>query len=257
MTPFLSENSNPYLSVDCVIFGFDGKQLNVLLLERKMWSPDNSIFVDDKTLIGNHVNEAEDFDQAASRILKEITGLHDIYLEQFSVFGNPKRLQREKDQLWIRSLGLDPFKRIISVGYFSLINVQAEKYKLRKEVPNPLWHGSTPRWYPVDNLDNMAFDHQQIFEKALHALREKVKNNQIGFELLPDKFTLSQLQKLYEIILDTQFDKRNFRKKLGTVPYIVPLDETETDVKRKAGRLYMFDKQLYDKYKDENLSYSF
>ncbi len=249
---------NKYVSVDCVIFGFDFEKLNVLLLDRKLMDPENGLIVfGDKTLAGNHVYMDEDLDEAAHRILQQLTGLDNIYLAQFKTFGSPTRTHAAKDQRWLKAIGYDPNINVITVGYYSLVNTFDSEFDLRNADNNPKWYGRNPQWYPVDGKYDLAYDHQQILDEALHTLREHLMNYQIGFELLPEKFTLSQLQKLYEIILGVTVDKRNFRKKLRTVPYLIPLDEMETGVKRKPGKLYKIDRDLYEKYNKHTADFSF
>ena len=247
---------NPHLSVDCVIFGFDFERLNILLVDRKLSTSDGNE-VDDKTLAGNHVFMDEDLDEAAARVLKDLTGLSDLYLEQFRTFGNPNRLLSTKDQIWLQNIGYNPNDKVVTIGYYSLVNIFAAEFDLQNAEQNPKWYGRNPQWYPIDGKYDLAYDHQQILDCALVAMRERLMTNQIGFELLPEKFTLSQLQKLYEIILGVSVDKRNFRKKLQTVPYLIPLNELETGVKRKPGKLYSIDRALYEKHKMHKLDYSF
>ncbi len=238
----------PNLSVDCVIFGFDSKDLNVLLVERTLIHKNNkSVVFSDYTLTGNHVLLNENPDEAAVRILKDLTGLHDIYLEQFHTFGNIGRLSNIKDQLWIHSLGLDIPDHVITVGYYSLIDCTTVEIK----------HHLTQRvkWFPVSNLPELGFDHAAILEKALERLRLKLKQEPIGFELLAEKFTLTQVQHLYEAILDTRFDARNFRKKISQMKYLIPLDEKQTSVRHKPAQFYIFSKDVYERTRKEKYGF--
>ncbi len=238
----------PNLSVDCVIFGFDSNDLNVLLVERTLINKnDGSVIFSDYTLTGNHVLINENPDEAAVRILKDLTGLHDIYLEQFYTFGKIDRLSNLKDQLWIHSLGLDIPDHVISVGYFSLIDCTTVEIKthLSRNV----------KWFPVNNLPELAFDHAAIFEKALEKLRLKLRQEPIGFELLAEKFTLTQVQRLYEAILGTRFDARNFRKKIAQMKYLIPLDEKQTRVRHKPAQLYIFSKDVYERTRKEKYGF--
>jgi len=232
-----------HISVDCVIFGFDFDQLNVLLVERTL-RDENTGEVDffDLTLTGNHVYEKEAVDDAANRVLFDLTGLTGIYLEQFKTFANPERLKKSNDRKWLLHDGRDPDKRIVSVGYFALLATQDVTLE---------WKGRNVKWVPFHEIGELAFDHNQILEKALVALRNKARHEPIGFELLPEKFTLSQLQRVYEIIMDTEFDKRNFRKKFAKMKYLVPLDEKQTGVAHKPARLYMFSRDVYEKTRKE------
>jgi 8-oxo-dGTP diphosphatase len=214
------------ISVDCVIFGFDFKQLNVLLVERKL--------------------EDEDFDTAAARILKEVSGLDNIYLEQFYAFGKIDRVNSPKDKLWHEhQSGFSD--RIVTIGYYSLIDNTAVTLSLNKR---------NVKWFPINELPELGFDHQEILVKALEKLRSKLRSEPIGFELLPGKFTLSQLQKLYESILGTTYDRRNFRKKVLQMKYIIPLNEKQKDVKHKPAQLFIFSRDVYERTKRERFDFS-
>jgi 8-oxo-dGTP diphosphatase len=238
----------PNLSVDCVVFGFDSKDLNVLLVERTLRNErSNSIVFSDFTLTGNHVQVGEDPDNAAVRILNDLTGLHDIYLEQFHTFGGVDRLIREKDQLWIHHLGLSIPDHVITVGYYSLIDCTTV------EITNHL--SRNVKWFPVNQLPELAFDHIDILHKALERLRLKLKQEPIGFELLAEKFTLTQVQRLYEAILGTKFDPRNFRKKLSQMKYVIPLDERQKAVPHKPAQLYIFSRDVYERTRKERYDF--
>ena len=239
---------NPNISVDCVIFGFDFKTLNVLLLERKLLGENGSTLISDYSLVGQHIGTNESLDDATARILFETTGLQNIYLEQFYSFGSPTRLNDDKSKLWLKSIGLDPLGRIVTIGYFSLVN------KNLVYITNTERHAT---WFNIKEVGKLAFDHNHILKKALEALRLKIKSEPIAFELLPRKFTLSQLQKLYEVILDIQFDKRNFRKKALQSDYIVALAEKEKNATRKPAQLFMFSRDVYNATKKEDFSFSF
>jgi hypothetical protein len=238
----------PNLSVDCVIFGFDSKDLNVLLVERTLTNrQDSSIVFSDFTLTGNHVQVGEDPDNAAVRILNDLTGLHDIYLEQFQTFGSTGRLMREKDQLWIHSLGLNIPDHVITVGFYSLIDcttVEITDHQSRNV-----------KWFPVNNLPELGFDHHEILLRALERLRLKLKQEPIGFELLAEKFTLTQVQRLYEAILDTKLDPRNFRKKLSQMKYVIPLNEKQKAVRHKPAQLYIFSRDVYERTRKERFGF--
>ena len=227
-----------HFSVDCVIFGFDFEQLNVLLVERILVEPESGHqLVADLTLAGNHVFDDEDLDDAAQRILYDLTGLKNIYLEQFKVFGNPRRLEKPADQLWLAHTGRDPKSRIITTGYFSLLNTK----KVTIE-----WRGRNVKWYPVDQIKELAFDHKEILDEALKALRNKLKQEPIGFELLPEKFTLPDLRNLYEVILQTPIDDRNFRKKILGYDLLIDTGEQLRGAKNRAPKLYRFNKEKYE-----------
>jgi 8-oxo-dGTP diphosphatase len=239
----------PNLSVDCVIFGFDSVNLNVLLVERTLINKTNdSVQFTDYTLTGNHVLEGEDIDQAANRILKGLTGLDSIYLEQFQTFGSPNRLSSENDQLWIKSLGLNIASHVITVGYFSLIN--SSQIKLPEHLERKV------RWFPVNELPDLAFDHLDILQKALERLQLKLRQEPIGFELLPQKFTLTQVQNLYESVLGIRLDPRNFRKKIAQMKYLIRLNEKQKGVRHKPAQYYLFSRDVYERTKKERLDFS-
>jgi len=239
-------NIIPNISVDCVIFGFDFEKLNVLLVERELVDESGKLLIKDHTLTGYHIFEDEDLDNAAGRILKDLTGLDNIYLEQFSTFGNTDRVSAEKDQLWLKHINQGFAERIITVGYFSLIDNTKVSISLKDR---------KIQWFPIDEIAGieMAFDHKQIFTKALEALRNKVKTEPIGFELLPDKFTLTQMQKLFESLLGAPIEKRNFRKKISQMPYVVPLNEKQKGVAHKPAQLYLFSRDVYEKTRKEKI----
>jgi 8-oxo-dGTP diphosphatase len=238
----------PNLSVDVVLFGFDSKELNVLLVERTLINQqDNSVVFSDYTLTGNHVLLGENPDEAAIRILNDLTGLHDIYLEQFHTFGNVDRLINQKDQLWTQSLELHIPNHVITVGYYSLIDCTTVEitHHYNREV----------RWFPVKKMPELGFDHAIIMQKALERLRIKLKQEPIGFELLTEKFTLTQVQLLYEAILGTRFDPRNFRKKISQMKYVIPLNEKQTSVRHKPAQLFIFSRDVYERTRKERYGF--
>jgi hypothetical protein len=244
----MTDQTNPHISVDCVIFGFDFEKLNVLLLERKLENPDGSLVFCDQSLVGQHIKNNESLDAAAARILHETTGLSNIYLEQFFTFGCPERLKKERARIWLQSIGRNPNERVITTAYFSLVNTHDVEISY------------SPRhacWCDIKTVKNLAFDHDHILQKGLEALRNKIKSEPIAFELLPKKFTLTQLQKLYEAILDINIDKRNFRKKAIQSDYIVPLSEKQKDVSHKPAQLFMFSRDVYHATKKEDFGFNF
>jgi 8-oxo-dGTP diphosphatase len=192
------------LSVDCVIFGFDENKLEVLLIRS-----DLKKFEDKWSLLGDLVFPGEDLDAAAYRILKERTGLSDVYLEQVSTFGTVNR---------------HPAGRVVTVAYCSLINVQHHKLNI---LANEL------HWHDIKNVKDLAFDHQLIFDTCLKQLQKRVQEHPLGFNLLPKKFSLRELQNLYEAILDIKMDRRNFRKKFFSMNFLVDLNEMEQDVSHR------------------------
>jgi 8-oxo-dGTP diphosphatase len=237
----------PNLSVDCVIFGFDFEKLNVLLVERELIDDvTGQVLIKDFTCTGYHIFEDEELDSAAIRILKDITGLDNIYLEQFYTFGSTDRVASDKDQMWLKHINKGFADRIITVGYYSLIDNTKVTLSLKDR---------KVQWFPVDGINEMemAFDHKQILCKALDALRNKIKIEPIGFELLPERFTLTQLQKLYEVILGTTIDKRNFRKKIAQLHYVIPLKEKQKGVAHKPAQLYLFSREVYEKTRKEKI----
>lgn len=239
------------VSVDCVIFGFDFEKLNVVLVEREYDDPvTGEVVIRDYTLAGYHIFEDEDLDNSAYRILKDRTGLENIYLEQFATFGKTDRVAREKDHLWLKVIDKGFADRVLTVGYFALID--STKVKLYS-------YDSKIDWFPVDEALGMdlAFDHQEILQKALETLRNKVRTEPIAFELLPERFTLTQLQNLYQAITGNIIDKRNFRKKKLQMPFIVPLKEKQDGVPHRPARLFHFNREIFDQTRNERFGYLF
>ena len=208
------------LSVDCVIFGFDENKLKVLLIRS-----DLKKFQSKWSLLGDLIHINEDLDAAAYRVLKQRTGLSDVYLEQVSTFGTINR---------------HPAGRVVTIAYCSLINIQ--QHKLNKS-DNEL------HWHDVNNIADLAFDHQQIFETCYVRLQKRIQEHPLGFNLLPKKFSLRELQNLYEAILGTKMDRRNFRKKFFAMDFLIDLDEIEQDVPHRPGKLYKFNYGKYEKKK--------
>lgn len=238
----------PNLSVDCVVFGFDLRQLNVLLTKRELKDKKGKdIIVSDYTVQGHHVLQGENLDEAAKRVLMEKTGFNNIYLEQFYTFGDVHRMLAEKDQKWIRHENLDIPDQVVSVGYYSLVD---------SSVVVPDQQHQETSWFPVKELPELGFDHKYIIEKALSFLRKKLIQEPIGFELLPEKFTLTQLQLLYEAILGTKYDRRNFRKKVLQMKYVIPLDEKQKGVAHKPAQVFIFSKDVYRRTKTEKFGFS-
>jgi 8-oxo-dGTP diphosphatase len=245
----ISHKIVPNISVDCVVFGFDFEKLNVLLVERELRDEKtDKVLISDHTLTGYHIYEDEDLDTAASRILKGLTGLDNIFLEQFGAFGQLDRVSSEKDTLWLKYINKGFADRIVTVGYLALID--NTKVTLRLKDRNV-------QWFPVSKMKDMemAFDHKFLFSKALEALQKKVKVEPIAFELLPDYFTLSQLQKLYEALLGTSFDKRNFRKKVAQMHYVIPLKKKQQGVAHKPAQYYLFSREVYEKTKKRRITF--
>lgn len=240
--PNMLENLNPHVSVDCVVFGFEFGKLDVLLIERNM-EFDGREYRDLK-LPGDLVRKDEDLDTAASRVLRELTGLDNIYLKQYLAIGSPTRLRRQpRDMEWLKSIG-HPEEIVVTVAYYSLINIDQDK------ASNFILQ-SNARWYTVSEVNELAFDHLSILHQALQVLRTDLNLKPIAFELLPPKFTLGQLQQLYEVILGIQLDKRNFRKKVSNMPFITPINERQVNVSHKPARYFSFNRKIYIKTKQD------
>ncbi|HSN61120.1 MAG TPA: NUDIX domain-containing protein [Ferruginibacter sp.] len=206
------------LSVDCVIFGFDENKLKVLLIRS-----DLKKYQGQWSLLGDLVLPDEGLDKAANRILKQRTGLNDVFMEQVHTFGDVNR---------------HPASRVVTVAYYSLINIQHHKLKI---LDNEL------HWHDVDSITEMAFDHKKIFDTSYSQLQKRVREHPLGFSLLPNKFSLRELQNLYEAILNVKLDRRNFRKKFFAMDLLIDLDEIETEVPHRPGRLYKFDYEKFEK----------
>ena len=212
------EFPRPALTVDCAIFGFDGGDLNVLLIERAL-----PPFEGSWALPGGFVRMDESVDDAARRELSEETGLTKVYLEQLYTFGTPDR---------------DPRGRVVTVAYFALVKLGSEKLRATTDA-------RSARWFPVGKIPTLAFDHPAILAKAVERLKSKVRYEPIGFELLPEKFTLRELQHLYEVTLGVDIDKRNFRRKILAMGLVLPLAEYEEGVRHRAAELHRFDADRY------------
>ena len=200
---------NIAISVDCVIFGYDDKDLKVLLIKS-----DLEEFEGLYSLLGDLVRPDEDLEAASYRILKERTGLDDVYLEQVQAFG---------------SLDRHPSGRVITIAYYSLIDISNHKLKLEN---NEL------HWHSVKTIKKLAFDHKLILDTCLTRLQQQVMENPVVFNLLPEKFSLRELQELYEAILGYELDRRNFRKKISIKDWLTDINEMEADVPHRPGKLY-------------------
>ncbi len=224
------------ISVDCVVFGFDDKKLKVLLIEQKQPSTGAQLTNLQYALPGDLVKDNEGFDKAAKRVLRELTSLEGIYLKQFHAFGDPKRVKDLKDQEWLRTFRAHPERRVVTVGYYSLVN-------LYDYSPKASSFAGRTKWVDVYNIPQLAFDHNNIVDHALRTFRHELIADNIGFELLPDKFTLTQLQNLHEIILNKKLDKRNFRKVVLKMDSIKPLDEKQIGAPHKPARLFKYQRK--------------
>lgn len=228
--PFTYEYEMPSVTVDCVIFGLDldEEALNVMLIQRaiepfeRMWA-----------IPGGFVLKGESLPEAAERELKEETSITDVFLEQLYTFGNPKR---------------DPRGWVVSVAYFALVSPDRHPAHAASDAREA-------RWFPVNKLPKLAFDHAEILKVALERLRGKLTYAPVGFELLPQKFTIKQLQRLYEIVLDKELDNRNFRKKIFAMDVLRELNEIQKGVAHRAARLYKFDERKYRQLINQGLSF--
>jgi len=231
---------NANISVDCVIFGFDSKQLKALLIERdKLPEERSDVPSGTLKLPGSLIKDTDDLDQAAYRILKELTGLDHVFLKQFAIFGNPDRLNNPNDLTWLRSTSGLNVRRVVTVTYYALLKIV--KSNPAKTLLNRTY------WVPVKKIPHLAFDHNFIIESALKELRKELQTEPFGLELLPKKFTIRQIQNLYEDILGRKLDNRNFRKKIGKLNYFVALPEKEKKVNHKPALLYKLDKKRLPK----------
>ena len=212
------EYFNIAVSVDCVIFGYENKELKVLLIKsdleefKGLWS-----------LLGDLVRPDENIESAPYRVLRQRTGLDDVYLDQVYTFGD---------------LGRHPSGRVITTAYYSLINIKHHKLKLTH---NEL------HWHKVNDIKKLAFDHKKILDTSLDRLREQIMDHPIIFNLLPEKFSLRELQDLYQSILGISLDRRNFRKKIAHKDWLLDLDEMENDVPHRPGKLYKAKTELWKK----------
>ena len=206
------------LAVDCIIFGFDGKDLKLLLIQRG-FEPEKNKW----SLMGGFLEENEDLDQAANRILKKLTGLEDIYLEQLHAFGKIDR---------------DPGERTVSVSYFALIDIERYKKQITPEY--------SAEWFLINERPKLIFDHDEMVTLAQNQLRYRAAIQPLLFELLPEQFTIPQLQNLYEGVYETVFDKRNFIRKLMSTGLLIKLAAKDKSSSRKGAFLYKLDKKQFN-----------
>lgn len=241
------------VSVDCVIFGFDNSGLRVLLnqidkeaLKRalpeqvsqeqiKQLYEKHPVLTSDMywSLFGGHVPEQQDLDEFAKNLLYQATGLNDVFLQQIFAFGSLERV---------------PYTRVITIGYYALINPEYHDLK-QSNLAKSL------QWFNLNELPPLCFDHDKIIRQALLKLRQEVMYHPVGFHLLPEKFTLTEIQSLYEVILNKKMDTRNFRKKLAKMGLLVDSGEKQQNVAHRAAKLYQFDIEVYEKLKDEGLNF--
>ncbi len=218
----------PSLTVDCIIFGLDeSSRLKVLLIQRA-----NEPFKHHWALPGGFVDENETLEAAALRELKEETGVSDVFIEQLFTFGTP---------------GRDPRGRVVTIAFYALINLGEHKIGADTDAADV-------KWFPINKLPQLAFDHAEILEMAINRLRGKVRYQPIGFELLPEKFTLTQLQNLYQTILDKELNKRNFRTKILKMN-ILKEEDILRGVAHRPAQLYSFDKEKYETYLNQGFNF--
>ena len=216
------------LSVDCVVFGYHEGEVRVLLVER-----DAEPYKGSWALVGDLVHPETDLRASANDVLSSLTGLTDIFMEQFHTFGSVDR---------------HPLGRVITVGYYSLV---------RSNDYNPVassWAKST-KWFNINDLPELAFDHSTILDKGIRTLKRRVRYRPVGFELLPNKFTLLELQALYEALLGYKFDKPNFRKKILSMDLLVQLDEVQSNVSHRPAKLFRFDETRYRELRKEGFAF--
>jgi 8-oxo-dGTP diphosphatase len=217
------------LAVDCVVFGLDEMDLKVLLIQRKLQP-----FQHTWALPGGFVRIDETLDEAARRELEEEAGVSDVYLEQLYTFG---------------ALDRDPRERVVAVAYYALAKLSDHRIRAATDAMGVGWFG-------LEDLPKLAFDHTEIVSRAHERLRGKVRYAPVGFELLPPRFSLTQLQRMYEIILGKELDKRNFRKKILAMDLLVETDEYEQGVRHRAARLYRFDRRKYDRLTKQGFEFA-
>ncbi len=219
---------HPAVTVDGVVFGYGDADLKVLLIQRQQ-TPHQSKW----TLPGGFLDIEESLDAAVRRALEEETGISRLYLEQLYTFGEPAR---------------DPRERVLSVAYFALVKMAAHTLRAASDARDV-------RWFPVAALPPLAFDHAEIIDLARRRLKGKIRYEPVGFELLPEKFPLSELQRLYETVLEQPLDKRNFRKKILGMGLLADTRQTERGVAHRAARLYRFDPTAYRRLKKAGLNF--
>ena len=219
---------HPAVTTDCVIFGFDGERLQVLLIERGI-EPYKGRWA----FPGGFLKMDETAEEGARRELKEETGLDSAYMEQFHTFSTPER---------------DPRERVITIAYYALVKIQEVKGGD---------DAASARWFPLDEIPSLAFDHDYILRMATQRLREQIHFQPIGFELLPEKFTLKELQLLYEAILGINFDRRNFSKKMMHLEILTDLEETIWPTPKREAKLFKFNAEKYEELKRKGFRLEF
>lgn len=211
-TNYYKDNDRFYISVDCIIFGFHKEELNLLLIKRN-FNPCKGNW----SLVGGFLDKEESLDQTAQRVLRELTGLDNVFMEQVGSFG---------------AIDRDPGERVVSTAYYALINIEDYDPELA------MLHNA--HWVKLSELPPLIFDHKQMVDKALRRLKRQVSNQSIGYNLLPKLFTLSQFQQMYEAILGKSLDKRNFRKKVAEMEFLEKTDEKDKLCSKRGAYLYRF-----------------
>jgi ADP-ribose pyrophosphatase YjhB (NUDIX family) len=228
MNFYYPQEDRQLLAVDCVIFGFDNNELKLLLIKRNM-EPGLGMW----SLMGGFPRHDEGLYQAAERVLAQLTGLRNVYLEQLFAYGDVDR---------------DPGERVVSIAYYSLIKIEDYDKDLVKE--------NNAHWRPVSNIPDLVFDHREMVDKAMRRLRRRARIQPIGFELLPEKFTMPQLQSLYEAIYQKELDKRNFVKKILSMGLLDKLEEKDKSTSKKGAFLYRFNPEKYQELVSKGFYFS-
>ncbi len=216
---YYAQQDKMYVATDCIIFGFEEGRIKLLIFKRRV-----KPYLDNWSLIGSFVNLGEDVQQAAKRVLEEITGLREVYMEELRSYGAADR---------------DPGYRCISIAQYALIRINDYDKELVEK------HGA--HWYDIEEIPVLVLDHNKMVDDALERLKQKARFQPIGFELLPEKFTIPQLQQLYEAIYQRKLDDRNFRKKVLSLNVLIKLDEKDKSSSRRGAFLYKFDNKNYQK----------
>ena len=216
------------MSIDCVVFGFDGEDLKVLLIERN-----EEPYKDFWALPGDLLSPYEDLNSSVNKVLKDLTGLTGLYFEQVETFGEVDR---------------HPLGRVITTSYYTLVKIS--DYKL-----NPSSFAAEAKWFSIKNIKDLAFDHNKILRTCFNQLKKSVRIKPIGFELLPPHFTLTELQSLYEAILGIELDKRNFRKKILQMNFLIDTGNMQENVSHRPAKLFEFDEKKYNELKNSGFNF--
>jgi len=221
----VKNNFSYSVSVDCVIFGYDEDLLKVLLIKRGV-----DPYVDYWALPGDLIHPNENTEEAVNRVLRDLTGLNDVFTEQVKTFGD---------------IGRHPLGRVFTIAHYSLLKIKDYNLSPTNKENSPSSYALEAKWHNVNRIGELAFDHNKIFAACKEKLINNVKSKPVGFELLPDKFTLSELQNLYESILEKKFDKRNFRKKINSMKLLIDSGENQKSVSHRPAKLFSFNKEKY------------